>query len=116
MRSSVSANAVSWSARSSASRSCHSISPSSPTVAFSERSVTSRRFISTTSRSGMSSSVAMAAAASGDRSPLSSSFSLAFRWRRPKNRVRWAVVEPIFTNDQFCRTWSWIAARIHQWA
>ncbi len=69
--------------------------------------------MSTTSLSGTSRRVAISFTVSGFRSPSSSAFSWPFTRRRLKNSFFCAAVVPIFTSDQECRMYSWIAARIH---
>ena len=70
----------------------------------------------TTSCSGTSSSVAIFVTVSGFRSPSSIACSWPFSLRRLKNSFFCAAVVPIFTSDQLCRMYSWMAARIHHMA
>ena len=67
----------------------------------------------TTSCSGTSSACAILATCSGLRSPSSIACIWPFSRRRLKNSFFCAAVVPIFTSDQLCRMYSWIAARIH---
>ena len=53
---------------------------------------------------------------SGCKSPSSMACIWPFSLRRLKNSFFWAAVVPIFTSDQECRMYSWIAARIHHMA
>ena len=66
-----------------------------------------------TSCSGTSSLVAIWVTCSGDRSPSSIACIWPFSLRRLKNSFFCAAVVPIFTSDQLCRMYSWIAALIH---
>lgn len=84
--SSLSAKAVSWdTAVSSASQSCHSLSPSERIGAFSEESPPRRRFMLVTSSSDTPSLVAMAERCSGCRSPSSKAEIWLLALRRLKN-------------------------------
>jgi hypothetical protein len=69
-----------------------------------------------TSCSGTDSSVAILVTVSGFRSPSSIACNWPFSLRRLKNSFFCAAVVPIFTSDQLCRMYSWMAARIHHMA
>jgi hypothetical protein len=70
----------------------------------------------TTASSGTSRTCAIFATCSGCRSPSSMACIWPFSRRKLKNSFFCAAVVPIFTSDQLCRTYCWIAARIHHMA
>ena len=70
----------------------------------------------TTSCSGTCRAFAIFSTCSGLRSPSSSADIWPLRRRRLKNSFFCAAVVPIFTSDQLCRMYSWMAARIHHMA